>query len=321
MSRIKNFKPAWWLPGPHLQTIWAALHEEKSNLPFKRERLELSDGDFLDLDWYSSATNAPRVLVLHGLNGSDGAPYIQRILLTIQQQGWCGILLNFRGCSGEPNRLPCGYHAGATNDLQTVIHEIYQRDTKTPLAVVGYSLGGNVLLKWLGETQYNNPLTAAVAISVPFEIHKTAHRLNQGFSRFYQWWLLRGMREFVRSKHKVTPFPVALDQLEELKSILEFDRTITAPLHGFVDAQDYYRKASSRSYLQYIKKPTLIVQAKDDPFMTPDIIPEPHELSSTIQLEVTPNGGHVGFVSGTIPGKPVYWLEGRILEYLKSYLV
>lgn len=319
MKSSEQFKPAWWLPGPHLQTIWAARHFPKTNFKLRRERFELADGDFLDLDWLDNKPKSPRVLLIHGLTGCLDAPYMHRILQAIKNQGWSAIVLHLRGCSGEPNRLARTYHAGETGDLQTVIAELMRLNKHTPLAVVGYSMGGNMLLKWLGETREHNPLTAAVAVSVPFELDKAAHQLGRGASRLYQWWLLRNLREFVLMKFKNSSAPFDVNEIYQLRNFWQFDDKITAPLNGFGSAKDYYHQSSSRQFLQFIKKPTLIVHAKDDPFMSKDVIPSQSELSKYVNLEITESGGHVGFVSGSIPGKPVYWLEMRIIEYLKSH--
>ncbi|HXH55427.1 MAG TPA: hydrolase [Gammaproteobacteria bacterium] len=317
------FKPAWWLRNPHLQTLWAALLRPKIKLSIRPERLELEDGDFLDLAWVGRGFG-PLVLILHGLNGSINSPYARGILQAINNRGWRGVLMHFRGCSGEPNRFAHSYHSGETRDLQAVITELIHREPNSPLFAIGYSLGGNVLLKWLGEigeSDIKNSLKAAVAVSIPFELAKTAEHLKTGFSRLYQWHLLRELSAFHHRKFKVLPKPFAINKVDvtKLKTFWEFDHAITAPLHGFKSADDYYEKSSSRQYLAKIKTPTLILHALNDPFTTLNALPEAHEVSSHVSLELSEHGGHVGFISGGYPWKPVYWLENRIMDYLTSY--
>lgn len=286
----------------------------------RHERLELPDGDFLDLNWVGGNTG-PLVLVLHGLNGDIQSPYAKGILNVIEKCGWRGVFMHFRGCSGVPNRLARGYHSGETGDLQFVVEELRRREPNVSLAAVGFSLGGNVLLKWLGENKQRGFLQAAVAISVPFELHACANRLNSGVSRFYQWWLLRELRSILKMKFQDREdVPIDLQKLPELKSFWSFDNHVTAPLHGFDDAEDYYRRASSRPYLRDIYVPTLILHSRDDPFNTPQAIPEQSELSPHVLLEIYDQGGHVGFIAGDFPWRPVYWLEERILSYLQDYL-
>ncbi len=316
-----DFRPAWWLRGPHGQTLWPSLVRRISVPPVRRERLELLDGDFLDLDWLDrNQTKRPIVLVLHGLEGSIQSGYAAGILHALKGVGLRAVLMHFRGCSGEPNRLPRNYHSGETGDLQNVIEVLLSRYPGIPLAVVGYSLGGNVLLKWLGEQGSRAPIATAVAVSVPFVLARAADRLDHGFSRLYRSHLLRRLHRSYRQKFRTRPGdgPVPIKALRELRTFRRFDDKITAPLHGFADVNDYYRRASSRPFLKHIQISTLILQAADDPFMTVDAIPVPEELSSCTTLELSERGGHVGFVTGQIPGFARYWLEERIVQHLQS---
>ncbi|HSW70283.1 MAG TPA: hydrolase [Gammaproteobacteria bacterium] len=312
------FKPAWWLPGAHLQTLWPTFCRRKiKNIPLQRERIELADGDFIDLNW-TEENNGPIVLILHGLEGSLSSPYAKGMLYAMRARGWRGVLMHFRGCSGEMNRSVRSYHSGETEDLANII-EVLMKHNK-PLAAVGFSLGGNVLLKWLGESGKNNPLQAAVAISVPFDLSKAVMRIQKGFSRVYDQHFVRMLCKKMRNKFAVLPAPIELSVLEELRTLRDFDDKITAPLHGFLNADDYYHKCSSRQFLKNISVPTLLLQAKDDPFMTEDLLPHPFELSSDVTLELTEQGGHVGFVSGSMPWRATYWLEKRVPQFLKEYL-
>lgn len=319
MKTKTPFKPAWWLPGPHLQTLWPTLCRKISKgLHLERERFELPDGDFLDLDW--AGEKGPIVLILHGLEGSVNSCYARGMLQAIVEQDWRGLFMHFRGCSGEPNRLIRSYHSGETRDLASVVQNILRREPKTSIAAVGFSLGGNVLLKWLGETGEENPLSAAIAISVPFELQKASKRIQKGFSKIYQWHLLSCLRKRLNDKFREQDLEYGLKTLSNVKTMWDFDEKVTAPLHGFACAEEYYSRSSSRRYLAKIRVPTLLVQSQDDPFMTDDLIPEPEELPSQVELEVTEAGGHVGFVGGRFPWKSRYWLEERVPEFLKDYL-
>lgn len=321
------FKPAWWLPGAHLQTLWGPLRRKPPQLERRRERLWLADGDFLDLDWHGpDDPRAPLVLILHGLTGSSRSLYVLGLQQALAVRGWTSTALNWRGCSGEPNRLPRAYHSGASDDLAAVIAHLRTRRPLAPLYAVGYSLGGNVLLKHLGESAADCALQAAVAISVPLRLDHCADRIGLGFSRFYQAHFMRELCAYVQAKQRLfaergqSEHFAALERLgpvQELRTFWEFDGRVTAPLHGFADARDYYRRSSSYYFLGAIRVPTLIIQAADDPFVFPHSLPRGSELSAHCQLEVHARGGHVGFVEGT-PGRPGYYLERRIPAWLAS---
>ena len=314
------FQPAWWLPGPHAQTLFPFIARRRIAITPWRERLTLPDGDFLDLDWALAAPQrSPLVLVLHGLEGSLRSHYAGGLLQSLNRAGLRGVLMHFRGCSGEPNRLPRSYHSGETGDLDWIVRELRRREPDTHLAVIGFSLGGNVLLKWLGECAEHAPVQAAVAVSVPFSLAIAAERLERGFSRLYQAYLLRKLRRSLREKRKRIALPMELPDLDSLRSFRRFDDAVTAPLHGFADVDDYYARASSLPFLKCIACPTLILHATDDPFMSPAVVPAAGELSEAVCLELSPQGGHVGFVGGGI-GRPEYWLEERIPAFLKNTL-
>jgi predicted alpha/beta-fold hydrolase len=283
------------------------------------ERLELPDGDFLDLHWTVGKGKAI-VIVLHGLEGCSQSHYARGLLQTLHQQGLRAVVMHFRGCSGTPNRLPRSYHSGDTGDLAYLVHTLSTREPHTPLAAVGYSLGGNVLLKWLGQAGALAPLSAAVAVSVPFSLAEAAQRVNRGFSRLYQWKLLRSMRRRISAKLKEMPLPIKTSNPSELHSFRQFDDCVTAPLHGFRNADHYYAVASSRQYLCTIAVNTLILHACDDPFMTATAVPIESDLSPSVELELYARGGHVGFIAGHWPWRPRYWLEQRIPEYLEQQL-
>lgn len=323
------FKPAWWLRNAHLQTLWSAFFRRAPQLPRTRERLWLEDGDFLDLDWFGPhAATTPLVLVLHGLTGSSNSHYVLGLQQALAAQGWASVALNWRGCSGEPNLLPRGYHSGVSEDLATVIRHLQAVRPMAPLYAVGYSLGGNVLLKYLGETAEHSGLQAAVAVSVPFRLDQCADRIGIGFSRVYQAHFMRELLAYVRSKqqrfrHEGKSAQLAtldgLGQLDDMRTFWDFDGRVTAPLHGYADADDYYRRASSRYFLGNIRTPTLLIQAQDDPFIFRHSVPEAGELAAGTTLELHARGGHVGFIEGS-PRQPGFYLERRIPAWLLNQL-
>lgn len=316
-----EFKPAWWLKNPHLQTIWPAVTRTGvKNLELQRERIELPDGDFIEIDWLGKNNSGPLVLILHGFEGSIESHYSKGMLHSIGQSGWRGAFIHFRGCSGVPNRLPRGYHSGETNDLDYVVKVLRAREKGIVLAGIGYSLGGNILLKWLGETGKDNPLKAAIAISVPFELNKAADKIGKGFSRFYEWYLIKCACDRLLNKFSQSQAPINPEILSKIQDIRDFDNKYTVPVHGFQSVDEYYNSCSSRRYLKTIAVPTLLIQAKDDPFMTADVIPNQDDLSDKVTLEVTERGGHVGFISGRYPWRPEYWLEERIPKFLRDYI-
>ena len=313
-----GFRAAWWLSSPHLQTVWPTLFRPAPPVALTRERLELDDGDFIDLDW-TTRPSGPRLLVLHGLEGCSRSHYVRGLSAVMHGMGWRVIAMHYRGCSGEPNRLSRTYHSGETSDLGRVVRELRRREAHAPLCVVGYSLGGNVVLKWLGERGNAAEVDAAVAVSVPFLLDVAAERLTRGLSRFYQWYLLRLMRRKVTEKfRRWDPAPIDISRPRSWRTMSAFDDAVTAPLHGFRDALDYYQRASARRYLGTIATPTLILHARDDPLMSEAVIPDPEELSESTRLELSEKGGHVGFIGGSSPAEAEYWLERRIPEFLNA---
>ena len=322
-----TFKPAWWLKNPHLQTLYPALFRKNTAPALRRERLVTSDNDFVDIDWCGEGNN-PLVILLHGLTSSSQSVYIKGLQAVLLRQNFRSVALNFRGCSGESNHSARCYHSGDTQDIQFLYQVLRQREPKTPFAAIGFSLGGNVLLKWLGEQGENLDLFAAVAVSVPLVLSTCATKLDSGFSKLYRANLLKELKVYIADKQRHLEKLGLKQEAEKLKqvgdlskitSFWEYDERVVAKLHGFKSAQDYYHRSSSRQFLKNIAVPTLIIQAVDDPFMTAEVIPKLEELSPCMQLEVTQGGGHVGFVSGKNPFKPFYWLEKRIPEFLNCH--
>lgn len=286
----------------------------KPRLSIKWQRVELSDGDFIDLAW--SGPEAGRVvLLLHGLEGSLNSAYAVGIMHALNLRGYRACLMHYRGCSGEPNRLPQWYHSGKTDDPQYIL-EYLRDDMGVELyAAIGFSLGGNVLLKWLGEQGEAMPIQRAAVMSVPFSLEHAAQRMGAGFSRFYQWYLVSSLHKKYKTKFANIESPLNVD-ISKLNTFWLFDDKVTAPLHGFKSADDYYTRSSSRQFITRIRVPTLILHARDDPFMYADTAPVAEDLPENVWLEVTAHGGHVGYVSGNIPGLAKYWGEQRLLDWI-----
>ena len=317
-----SFRPAWWLTNTHMQTMYSTFMRHVKAPIDSVERFELPDGDFVDLAWAEKeiSPDAPLVIFLHGLGGGIDSTYVAGQLRAFNQNGWRAVLMHFRGASSDPNRLPRAYHSGDTGDLDCFLNALAKREPNTKKALVGFSLGGNVALKWLGEQRSQTIVQAAVAVSVPYQLRLVADTINRGFSRFYQSHLLKRLRQvFIRKlKAHGELLPFTVKELEDLRCFWTFDENITARLHGFPHVHAYYRESSSRQYLTHITTPTLLIHALDDPFMTPDVLPHEDELSPQVTLELSRRGGHVGFISGGVPGMPVYWLDQRIPEYLRE---
>lgn len=320
---MTDFRPAWWCTNRHAQTVWGPFFR-RDPVALRRERAETDDGDFVDLDWLPDGRpGAPLVLVLHGLEGSSRSHYARGLLAGARARGWRGVLLNFRSCSGEMNRRPRFYHSGDTGDLDAVLRRLLARERDLRVGVVGVSIGGNVLLKWLGEQGPIAPpaVVGGVAISVPFDLAACAGLLDRGFAKHvYTANFMRTLRRKVVEKARAHPGFVDVAAARRARTFAAYDAAVTAPLFGFADARDYWRRASSRAYLAAIARPTLLVNALDDPFIPPDSLPKPQELSPHVRLVVTARGGHVGFVEGRWPWRARSWAEARALDFLGGLL-
>jgi uncharacterized protein len=305
------------------------LFRKTSNPPeYRRERLTTPDHDFIDVDFCGTG-DQPLIILLHGLTGSSQSGYIKGLQRTLLKRGLRSAALNFRGCSGQANNMARCYHSGETEDIHFLYQTLRQREPETPLGAVGFSLGGNVLLKWLGEQGTHLVLFAAVAVSVPLLLGVCATKLDKGLSQLYRGNLLKDLKVYMQTKRqhleklgKTDEFMKiqALGNLSAIRSFWEYDDRVVAKLHGFNDVHDYYRRSSSRQYLKSISVPTLLIQAVDDPFMTSEVLPGQDEVSSHVKLEFTQHGGHVGFISGNMPFRPQYWLEQRIPEFLLEHV-
>lgn len=322
----KPFKPAFGLSNRHLQTLYSTFFAKHTQAEIEREKFELDDGDFVDCAWHNRPNKEdkkPIVLLFHGLAGSFYSPYIQGAMNALGQAGFSVVLMHFRGCSGKPNRLPRSYHSGDTLDAASYLAHLEKIYPHSSLFAVGYSLGGNMLLKMLGEFGISSSLRAAVCVSAPMQLDICADVMNRGFSKIYQANLMKELKKSLLEKYTMHDMSRLINKdqnsVKKLRSFQEFDDAYTAPIHGFSSAQDYYTKSSAKQFLNKITTPTLVIHALDDPFMTPEVLPKEDEYSKKVRLELHQNGGHVGFIGGTI-FKPEFYLEQRIVSYFKEFI-
>lgn len=314
-----RFRPHPLLRGANVQTIVPALLRPTPALSLRVERLETPDGDFVDLGWAGETrSQAPIAVLVHGLGGGFESKYLRGTGARLVAAGWrvCALLL--RGASEEPNRLPRAYNQGDTADLRHLWRVLREREPQTFLATIGWSLGGNVTLKALGEEGAHAPVDLACAVSVPFRLRECVEHLRVGFARNYQKRLLDSLKDMVRRKHARDPVkaPADLDKALAATDFFEFDNAFTAPLNGYRDAEDYYALAACGQYLSLVRRPTLILHALDDPFMVPSVVPPITHLSASVTLELATHGGHVGFVSAGAFGQPVCWAEEHLCAHL-----
>lgn len=312
-----RFQPHPLLSGAHLQTI-AQLLRPQPRLALRRERLELADGDFVDVGW-SGDHNArgPLAVLVHGLAGGFESKYLLGTACQLIALGWRTVILQLRGAGAEPNRLDRHYNHDDTEDLRFVWRLLRGREPDAFIASVGWSLGGNVMLKALAEEGAAAPVDVAAAASVPFKIRPCIERLRRGFSRVYQKHLLGFLKATLRAKHaRVQSARFNLPAALAARTFFEYDEAYTAPLAGYPDVEDYYTHASCGQFLKGIQRSTLVVHALDDPFMTADIVPAVETLSPHVTLELARSGGHVGFISAGAFGQPYFWLDRRLAGYL-----
>jgi predicted alpha/beta-fold hydrolase len=326
------FHPAPWLAGPHAQTLWGRLARSRRRVALSREVLQTPDGDDLVLDHVDGPAGSPRVIVLHGLEGSSHSVYVQGLLSAIARRGWRGTAMNFRSCARDlgdlarmlPNRRPRLYHSGETEDLDFLARTLSAREPRAPLSAVGVSLGGNVLLKWLGEARAPRPVTAAVAISTPYDLAASASHLESIVGRLYTANFLSTLkRKAADTARRFAEAAARIDLPRTLaaRTFREFDDAANAPLHGFAGADDYYRRASSLAFLPGIAAPTLCLSAEDDPFLPREALARARRAApAAVEFLVTRRGGHIGFVSGAAPWRARYFAEDLATAWLKSAL-
>jgi predicted alpha/beta-fold hydrolase len=328
---VGDYRAPSWLPGRHAQTLWAALLAPRPMLGWRRERWDAPDGDFIDLDWAVPPPGAvrrpdrPLLALFHGLEGNSDSPYARVLMACALGRGLDGVVIHFRGCSGTPNRLPRAYHSGDSDEADWVLRRLAARPGEDgsppgPLLAAGVSLGGNVLLKWLGERgAAAGIVAAAVAVSPPQDLHAGAIALSRGFSRLYTEHFLRTLRS--KSLAMLERYPGLFDgrRVAASRDFFDFDEHVTAPLHGFAGAIDYWTRSSCRQYLGGIAVPTLVINALNDPFLPPSALASPAEVSAAVRLEYPAQGGHVGFLTGRPPGR-LDWLPQRAFDHFADVL-
>lgn len=319
-----GYKAPWWLANPHLQTLWGKFLRRAPVQATALERIETPDGDFLDLHHLSGPEDAPVLVLLHGLEGGIRSHYIQGLLGEAKSRQWRATVIVFRSCGAEMNRTKRSYHSGDTSDLDLVIGHLSRQHPEPSLLIAGASLGGNVLLKYLGEQSayVRKNIRGAVAISVPFDLGRASLHIGQGFARVYQRHFLRSLRRKAQIKLVRYPGIIPEERLASAATLYDFDDAFTAPVHGFEGADDYYGRSSSLQWLDAIRVNTLLLSAVDDPFLPPEVLDEVRAAAvgnSHVDIEFTPHGGHVGFVGGTLTA-PSYYLEHRAGDFLARQL-
>ena len=319
-----TYTPAWWVPGAHLQTLWGRLVRHAPCVDTRAERWTTPDGDEIELrrlDASPSSKDTPRLLLLHGLEGTIDSVYLLGTLAEARTRGWAADVLIFRTCNGEMNRARRMYHSGETTDVDFVVRQLVAANPAQPIVAAGFSLGGNVLLKWLGEQGAAAPsqLLAAAAVSVPYDLERGSRHIELGFARVYGRHFLRTLR--VKARQKLRRFPKLVDEgaLDRARTLYDFDDSVTAPIHGFRDAHDYYSRSSSVNFLSRIRRPTLLLSARNDPFLPREVLDRVAALAhdnDCLKVEFHELGGHVGFVSGVNPFRPRYYAEWRVVDFL-----
>ncbi|HUR82101.1 MAG TPA: alpha/beta fold hydrolase [Thermoanaerobaculia bacterium] len=321
---MTEFVPAWFLPGPHLQTVWGRITRPRKSVVFRRESLQTPDGDELLLDHMDGGRQAFHFVLLHGLEGSSYSAYTQGVLGVIARHGYSATAMNFRSCGRDPrnvrrmipNRRPRLYHSGETGDFDFVLRTLAARMPSTRFLGVGASLGGNVMLKWLGENANTDRLAAAATLSVPYDLGAGADHLDEtAIGRFYVNRFLITLKK--KCERPEIAARLDMRRVHRSRNFREFDDAATAPLHGFIDANDYYARSSSIHFIDRITTPTLALNAEDDPFVPPGVLPRVRaNASRSVEVRTTPCGGHVGFIGGSAPWRCQYWAEELIVRWL-----
>jgi predicted alpha/beta-fold hydrolase len=332
------YRAPLWLPNRHVQTIVPSLFARRPAVSFRRERWETPDGDFIDLDWVvhggrassSSlapvaapqipAADAPLFVLFHGLEGSSSSHYAATLMAAARDYGWHGVVPHFRSCSGSLNRLPRFYHLADSNEVDWVLRRL-RAGHRGPVVAAGVSLGGNVLLRWLGERREEaaSVVAAAAAISTPIDVHAGGRALSQGFGLVYTRIFLKTLKQ--KAAEKLVQFPGLFDRDAMLASrtMYEFDNAVTAPLHGFRNTDEYWSTATTRPLLPHIQVPTLVLNARNDPFLPAEALPSRHQVSAAVELDQPRHGGHAGFMTGPFPGR-IDWLSRRVFGYLERHV-
>ena len=313
------------MPNSHLQTLWGKFFRPGRLHNTRIERLETDDGDFIDLYHLDGPRGAPILLILHGLEGSARSHYIQGLFAEASRRGWHATVMIFRSCGNELNRGRRFYHSGETSDPAFVLDHLQASFPNTPILVTGVSLGGNVLLKYLGERagSVSSQIKGAAAVSVPYDLARSSEHIDRGFARLYQWNFLRSLRSKAFAKRAQFPDLVQPGVLERADTMFAFDDCFTAPVHGFRDAADYYNRSSAIKWIDKISVNTLLLSAVDDPFLPSQVLDEVRTIARRnpfLEIDFPAHGGHVGFVGGRNPLAPRYYLEQRVTGFLSQQL-
>lgn len=308
-----------WLRGGHAQTIYPFLLP-RPPMPYRRERLATPDGDFVDFDWLDGPSTAPTVVLFHGLEGGSQSHYALALAQELKTRGLRGVIPHFRGCSGEPNRLARAYHSGDAAEIGWMLRAVQARCAGAPLYAAGVSLGGNALLKWLAQEGQSaaQVLARAAAISAPVDLVAGGHAVDQGLARVYVWHFLMTLKPKSIAKARAFPEHFDLPAIRRAYTLQAFDSAVTAPMFGYRDAIDYWQQASSKPELKQVAVPTLLLNARNDPFLPAHALPTVPEVSPAITLEQPEEGGHVGFLTGPFPGR-LDWLPQRLLEFFSPH--
>jgi uncharacterized protein len=316
-----TYRAPWWLPGGHLQTIYARQLARRYPVQYRRERWETPDNDFIDLDWLDQSSGGGKLIVLfHGLEGYSQSHYALSLMAAAAQRGWRGVVPHFRGCSGEANRLLRSYHSGDSREIDWILRRLKEENPQSRIYVTAISLGGNMLLKWLGEEAdaAGEIIERAVAVSTPLDLGAAAGELDFGINRIlYTNYFLRSLKPRALAKIATHGLDIEARAIHDSATFRQFDDLFTAPIHGFKDAQDYWTRCSSKAWLKHIRVPTLLLNARNDPFLPESALPREDEISQSITVDFPRDGGHVGFVSGKFPGR-LDWLPERILRFFAA---
>lgn len=312
---LKPYRAPAWLPGGHAQTIWPLLIKPRP-LKLRRERWETPDGDFIDADFLDGPLDSPLLVLFHGLEGSARSHYAISTAHACKKAGWRFVMPHFRGCSGELNRRPRAYHSGDSEEIDWILRRLQAGNDGRRLHAAGVSLGGNALLKWAGEqgAAAGEVVTGVAAMCAPLDLAACGHHLARGFNRIYTQHFLKTLKAI--SSTRLRQFPGLFDEARMLQAInlYQFDDAVTAPVHGFAGADDYWQRASAKPWLKSIGVPALAVNPKNDPFLPAAFLPNADQVSPHVRLEHPAGGGHVGFVSGAFPGN-LDWLPQRLLHF------
>lgn len=320
MSIIERseYKSPFFASNGHVQTIYPTLVRRVNGVNYRRERVDTPDDDFIDID-FSEIKSDKIAVVAHGLEGNSHRAYVMGMVRCLNRYGWDVAAWNFRGCSGEINRKPKFYHGGATYDLDTVIKHLTENYNYREIHLVGFSMGGNINLKYLNDYKDELPdtLRGTVSFSVPCDLASSAKKISIIAGGLYMKRFVKMLKDKMKAKSKLMPDQIDTNGLDDIKTFEEFDNRYTAPLHGFRDVEDYWEKASCKNLLSNIEVPSLIVNAKNDPFLTESCFPiEQTRQNEYVHLEIPDNGGHVGFIRFADSG--IYWSEKRAVEFLKD---